>query len=139
MPNNIRGLGSVRKMLKDLRKTSDKAVQKGIVKTAKAIQVDAKNFAPKDTAALEQSIQLEEIPLGAKVGSNLWYAPFKEFGTGPFVLVPKGQEDYAFTFYVNGKGNTAPQPFLFPALFKNQDSLVPNIEEELAKALKQLK
>lgn len=40
-------------------------------------------------------------------------AAFHEWGTGPNTVVPEGLEGYARRYYVNGQGQTLPNPFFF--------------------------
>lgn len=136
----IKGLDSLTRQLKTLGLKGEQAAQKGIDKTAALIERDAKTNAPQKSGALAGSIFTETLRLGAKVGTDKWYAPYKEFGTRLGGLsIPPGQEDYAFTFIGDQPGHTPPAPFLFPALFKNQEKLVPFIEEELEKVLSEIK
>ena len=55
-------------------------------KAAIAVQSGAKERAPVDTGRLRSSLTFEvdsrPLPLWAKVGSNVSYAPFMEYGTG---------------------------------------------------------
>ena len=56
-------------------------------------------------------------------GGGVDYAPYVEFGTGPFAKsylasMPKEIKSYAMTFFVNGQGRTEAQPFLIPAYLK---------------------
>lgn len=137
---NLKGAGDLRKLLKNLHKNGDKAVQKGIDRVADLIEIDAKANVPVRSGKLKASIKKESIELGAKVGTDEWAAPYTEFGTrGGGLVIPKGQEEYAMTFIGSVPGKSQPQPFLFPALFKNQDKIIPFIEEELEKALKDVK
>lgn len=85
----------------------------------------AKGFAPvgdgPDAGRLRAGIRAvtgegtDTEPTG-RVVVDVPYAPYPEFGTGPFVSVPTGLEEYAREFYVNGKGTSKPQPYLFPAI-----------------------
>lgn len=132
----IKGMGSITKMLKELRKNAEDAKQKGILKTAKLIEADAKAHVPKKQGILEGSIAIEQKPDVTYVFAGARYAPYQEFGTGPLTEAPKGYEAYAAEFKITGEGNTPAKPFLFPAFFKYQDTVVPHIEEELNKILK---
>lgn len=126
-------MDSVKKLLRDLRRQTEEAKQRGILKTAKLIEADAKSLVPRNLGALAGSIGIEQKPDVTYVFADKPYAAYQEFGTGALVQVPSGYEAYAKEFFVNGKGKTHAQPFLFPALFKNQESLLPNVEEEIQK------
>lgn len=56
--------------------------------------------------------------LEGEVGYRSRYAAYVEFGTGAKVRIPQGLEEYAMTFFVNGKGRLPANPFLFPAFFR---------------------
>lgn len=131
----IKGLAGVMREIKNLEKNANKATNRGLAKVARMIQSDAKAKVPVDQGVLKNSINIELLPeeIKAKIYASAKYAPYQEFGAGPFTEVPAGYEDYAMEFFVNGKGTTRPQPFLFPAAFKNIDKLVPLVEEELNK------
>lgn len=130
---SIKGMNQVKRLLKDLRKNSQEATQRGILKTAKLIEADAKAHVPRSMGLLEASIGVEQTPSTTYVFASARHAPYQEFGTGALTEAPKGFESYAKEFFVNGKGITPAQPFLFPALFKYQDTILPNVEEELRK------
>lgn len=137
---NLKGVDNLKKLLKKFRKDSDKVVQKALEHVADLIVLDAKTNVPVRQGKLKESIKKESIELGVKIGTDVWSAPYQEFGTrGGGLSIPKGQEEYAMTFIGEVPGNTPPRPFLFPALFKNQDKIIPFIEEELEKALKDIK
>lgn len=59
-----------------------------------AVENRAKEKAPVDTGRLRSSLAHEidgaAVPLWAKVGTNVTYAPFMEFGTGAFAEGPGG-------------------------------------------------
>lgn len=129
----IKGINTVKKLLKELRKNGQEAANRGILKSAKLIESDAKSNVPVDKGLLQSSIGLEQKSNTTYVFAGAKYAPYQEFGTGALTQAPKGYEAYAKEFFVNGKGITRPQPFLFPAFFKHQSTIIPNIEEEMQK------
>lgn len=131
----IKGMGQVQKMLKDLRKNTEAATQRGILKTAKLIEADAKAHVPKKQGILEGSIGIEQTPETTYIFAGARYAPYQEFGTGPLTEAPKGYEAYASEFKITGEGHTPPKPFLFPAFFKHQEKVIPFVEEEIQKVL----
>lgn len=134
----IKGMEQLLRDLKKMEQNVSKATQKGILKTARLIEADAKAKVPVDKGALQASIGVEQTPTVTYIFADKPYAAFQEFGTGPLVEIPKGYEAYAKEFFISGKGTTSAQPFLFPALFKNQETLVPNIEEEIQKVLSKI-
>lgn len=134
----INGIKELTKQLNALDSGSKKAINKGIQKTARLILSSALAKIKVEKALLKSSMGIELMPdaMKAKVFASALHAAYVEFGTGAFVQVPVGLEAYAMEFFVNGKGVNRPYPFLFPALFENQDKLVPLIEAELILLLK---
>lgn len=61
---------------------------------AKAVESRAARFAPRRTGALAASIKIIKVEHGAQVtyeiGSDLHYAKYQEFGTGPIHARPGG-------------------------------------------------
>lgn len=88
-----------------------------------------------DNGSLVQltTAQFDPAQLTGRVTAGSKYAAYVEFGTGGFVDVPEGVEDYAMTFYVNGKGTMRPSPFLFPAFFTESKKMLEQIRKELVK------
>lgn len=133
---SIKGMASLVTQLKNIRKDTEAAARRGILKTAKLIEADAKAKVPKDKGLLEASIGIEQKENTTFIFAGAKYAPYQEFGTGPLTEAPKGYEAYAKEFIVTGKGHTPPRPFLFPAFFKYQGTVMTNVEEEIDKILK---
>jgi len=83
------------------------------------IETNAKMDCPVHMGVLRASIHTEKVTeedaIGFKIGSYLPYAPYVEFGTGTFVSVPAGYEDFALQF--KGKKEVVgmnAQPYLLP-------------------------
>ena len=99
------------------------------------IQRKAKRRTPVDTGRLRASIHVKHFNngLASEVGSDVEYAPYVEFGTGGFVEVPQGAQDYANQF--RGKHPANPgqhaQPYLYPAWEDEK----PDFEAKLAAIL----
>lgn len=133
----IKGLKAVKGLLKSYKTKVDKAVNRGIIKTAHDIKDDARSAAPEDMGKLKRSIDVEVRDKSAVVYADpavAPYAPYVEFGTGGFALAPAPEYvKYMAEFIVNREGTTRPQPFLFPAFFKHKENLVQNVEEEIKK------
>src|SRR5512138_302462 len=82
-----------------------------VMKTAAAIEADAKDEAPVDTGALRNSIHTEkEDELTAVVSDGVEYGIYQELGTRKM----------------------AAQPFLIPAVERNVDTLIDNIRSAFA-------
>ena len=108
------------------------------------MQTTAKQKAPVNKAEnvtggdLRQSIQIaENTPYSYTVFTNLFYAPFVEFGTGGNVDIPKGWEEIAAQFKGKGirKVNISAQPYMYPA-FKEQ---TPKYIKDITTAYRDLK
>jgi len=138
MKIKVTGLKELKRELNSIEAKSKAAINKGLQQTARLILADALNRVPVDKGLLKNSMGVEsnDEKMTATVYAAALYAAYQEFGSGQFTEVPKGFEDYAREFYVDGTGRTRPQPFMFPALFANQEKLVPLIEAELVKILK---
>lgn len=129
---NVRGLNDVIKEISELRDTQQ-VVEKELQVIANAILQGALTRIPTDNGNLKASAYVTAIEGGWTVGFSASYAPYQEFGTGPYVEVPIGFEDFAMEFYVNGKGHTPAQPFLLPAFFEERDKAVVTLEEAIRK------
>ena len=75
--------------------------------------------------------------LAYNIGTDVYYAPYVEFGTGKFVEIPEGAEEQAAQ--AKGAGirevNLPARPFLFPAAETER----PLLEKEIAEILKKVK
>lgn len=109
--------------------------------SGKLIEDSAKALCPVDTGNLRGSIthsDPERTSFGAevKIGTNVEYAPYIEFGTGEFAENGLGRK--GGWFYVDDSGNkhftfgNKPQPFLRPALYEN----IKNLDRILKDAFK---
>ena len=129
----------IRKGLKQIKnwevKKKGQAVQ-AVASSALAIQREAKRAAPVDTGRLRAGIVPEFSPSGltAKIFvRNVVYAPYREFGTGSKVEIPKGYEAFAAQF--KGKGvrqvDSKAQPHLIPAFENEQPKFIKKIKKIL--------
>ncbi len=143
------------------------ALAAGVSKAAMLVQGSAKNKAPVDSGALRQSIRADKAKIQgenvtATVSTNLEYAPYVEFGTGP-----KGQANHSgispevsvsyrstpwyvhedqidvgpYHFQKMGEfykmyGQPA-QPFLYPALKDNHDRISNNISKYVSRKIRE--
>lgn len=111
----IRNARAVRRALDDLAGQGKAAAKATLLDWSKGTQKDAREFAPKDTGALERSItaRTNAGTLTASVRTNLHYAQFVEFGTSSMKA----------------------QPFMYPAVGPNNRKvkgwLTAHIREEL--------
>lgn len=100
---------------------------------AKAVSALQSGTTDNGTLVQLTNAQFDRPQMTGKVEAGSKYAAYVEFGTGGFVDVPEGVEDYAMTFYVNGKGTMRPSPFLFPAFFAETKKMLEQIRKELVK------
>lgn len=140
----IQGIDRLTKKLSQLGGNVEKAVGKGLLKGGKAVQSSAKLLCPVDSGALRNSIAAErESALEVRVGTNLEYAAYVEFGTGK-----KGDPTVPHTTkeqwrYQDDKGNwyttsgQFPQPFLGPALKECKDQVKKEVVASVEKAIRE--
>lgn len=138
MKFKLNGLKQVQSSIRKLERGSKRAINKGIQQTARNILKAALSRVPENQGLLKGSLGMEQNTeeMNAKVYADILYAAYVEFGTGGFVEVPKGMEDYAMEFFVSGDGITRPQPFLMNSFADNKEKLLPLIEAELVKLLR---
>ena len=120
-------------------KDFEKAVTQEVHKSALNIESGAKqNITTQggDTGRLRSSIvsELDLSKPSANVHTNVFYAPYVEFGTGRFAasyLASKTDEikRYAMTFFKNGKGRSITRPFLFPAMDAEGPKLIKRLRD----------
>lgn len=110
-------------------------LQKTITASLLNIEAQAKSNCPVDLGSVKQSITAEAFTdeIGGRVVclENLDppLSAYLEFGTGAYVQIPPGLEEYAMTFYKNGKGHMKARPFLFPAFDAELDNLNQNLKD----------
>lgn len=79
----IRGGRDIGRKTRRITAELEQAAKAAVIDTALAIEGDAKRKAPVDTGRLRNSITHErsDDELSARVGTNVEYAPYQEFGT----------------------------------------------------------
>ena len=97
----IKGGANFRKKLQQLMQQYPDVLDMALDDTADAISLDAQRTVPVDTGRLRGSINVKREYLKKRIGTNLEYAAFVEFGT-PIGTGPHG----------------GPQPYLRPAMVK---------------------
>lgn len=101
------------------------------------IETAAKMDCPAPMGILRGSIRIETIKneedvYGYKIGSDLPYAPYVEFGTGAKVSVPSEYKEFALQF--KGQKEVAgmnAQPYLLPNFEMQVEQFKINIEKAL--------
>ena len=130
----IEGNQAFFRKIKNFGKDSEEIVKEELTVSLDQIYNQALRDAPADMGGgggIRGSAYKDQRGLDGEVGFKNQYAPYVEFGTGTEVQIPLGLEDYAMTFYVNGKGRLPARPFLFPAWFKEQREFMKRIKEAM--------
>lgn len=125
--------------LEGLLKGSKPAMRKGEKKIADRIVSQAKAAAP---GSLGDKIYAEQTTEETTIIGGDELSAYIEFGTGIFAeaytstLPPEIAQEAYDLFFVNGKGTTYQQSFFYPSIFRNQDKILPAVDEELQKLAK---
>lgn len=141
----VRGVDNLLRKLNQLGGNTQKALETGILQAAKKVQADAKRLAPvsENGVRLRDSIQasVEKVqgqPVGT-ISTNLYYAPYVEFGTGQ-----RGEESPAppkwdgdLSYRQDWAGMEA-QPFMFPAAAQNKEEVPKIVASALRKEIRKL-
>ncbi len=111
----IEGVKEVTARLEKINQTATNAVEQALLNSALMVERDAKIKVPVDTGRLRNSLTHATEGFGSqepavRVGTNVHYAKFVEFGTS----------------------KQSAQPYLYPALIENKSKIL----NELAKAMK---
>lgn len=123
----IKNLDRLLQKLDSLGGNSQKALKVGIHQATKLVQGDAKMLClATGRGHLRNSIQGEteerDGNIVGKVSTNVYYAPYVEFGTGQrgeaSPSPPKSDEDLN---YRQDWAGMAAQPYLYPALKQNEE------------------
>jgi phage gpG-like protein len=105
-----------------------------IAKGALDIEREAKELCPVDSGRLRSSITHEILADSAKVGTNVEYAPYVEFGTG------RANSYYPAEALPFKKSKIVPgmksKPYLFPAFRNNVDKINASIDSVIKRNFK---
>jgi len=98
----------------------------------KSIANQAKGNAPGDISASIKSDRLDILDY--ELGSNIPYAAYIEFGTGPYARdyvpsLPKEWQDIAERKIVNRQGRNDKQPYLYPAVNAGIPEMIKKMKE----------
>lgn len=163
MSANIKGLDSLLSKINQLGGSSDKALDKAIMKAGKLVEGDAKDLCTVDTGRLRNSIHTKlggssdaytykdnngnEFSGGlanlgqvhtAIVGTNVEYAAYVECGTGKRGEASPSPPKYPGARYREDWSGQEAQPFLWPALNQNKDNIQQLITDDLKKEIRML-
>lgn len=111
----IAGEKEVAKMLSAISKKTKEKIKKAIKRCGLKVEGDAKRICPVRTGLLRNSIHTSEVrkDYSVKVSTNVFYAPFVEFGTI--------------------RQNA--QPFMRPALYNNQKFCIDYLKSAINNAI----
>lgn len=145
--SNIEGLDALMKKLTALGGAATDGTERGMQFVVEQIQQEAQLLVPFDTGELRENIYKNVETKGQKcigtVGSNKWYAPYVEFGTGPRGEASRPEHAKSINYrqtgwtyhdgndFVYTKGQAA-KPFLYPALA----SVKPKVNEIIAEGFR---
>ena len=134
---HIKGIPELRKKLNNVDVIATRKTQFAVVSSSQQVVLKAQTIVPVNLGKLKQSIKAEykNNNLNGIISATESYAPYVEFGTGQYVKVPKGFEEMAMSFYVNGKGRLKPRPYLIPSWA----SELPIFRNKLKKIIKDMK
>jgi len=135
----------------DMRKLPEKLqreISRVLMAAGYIIEFDAKQFCPVNTGRLRASIHTEQIAFNkVEVGTNVFYAPYVEYGTLPHFPPVEPLKRWA---HLHGmpeeaawaiaqkiaKYGTEPQPFMRPAFMKNKKLVKKLIKNKIKEILK---
>lgn len=131
----LRGVQDAQRELANLQAKVKQAQRAGEKKVADKIAAEARVAAP---GSIPSKINVTQTENSTVIDGGDELAAYVEFGTGEYAAallstVPPEQVEEARKFFKNGKGRTPAQPFFFPAIYRNQEAIVPAVEEELKK------
>lgn len=139
----LEGLDNLISKLAGLGGNIESAVEKGLGRSAKKIQKNAKVLAPVDTGALRNSIKTSTSKqngiVNAKVYTNTEYAPYVEFGTGQRGMSSDIDRPNGVSYNSEWKGQVA-QPFMSPAYLhaKNSKEVATEIASTIQSEIRKL-
>lgn len=134
---SLLGAGPLEKRIKDYAKSIQDDVAAEIEDSAQNIRNKALRRVPANFATLKTGISATPVnKFEWEVDSNARYSAYVEFGTGVYAAnyvpsLPPEIQEYARTFYVNGKGTLPATPFLFNSFLEERVELIKRIKEIL--------
>lgn len=129
--------GAVMRML---QKAANINLTPAIEKACILVENAAKEKAPVASGELRNSITHMVSGTDGEVGTNLFYAPYVEYGTGIFSSQGNGRKDVPWV-YCDAAGNwhstcgRKPRPFLIPAFEENRGKIYQILEEYIREEL----
>lgn len=132
---SLEGFDDLEKEVKKFTKSVEKGGKRATEKSGLSLMGKSVVDAPIKTGDLRRSGYYKATlkGFGAEVGFTVPYAPYLEFGTGGYVNIPEGFEEFASQF--KGKGlrqvNITPRPFLIPNWIKESQVYLDNLNEAI--------
>lgn len=139
----IKGLESLIKKLNQLGENAQECMYRGIGKSMTVIEGDAKDLCPVDRGELRDSIhsdtKFENDEVKASCGTNKEYAPYVEYGTGQRGLAsPSPPKAPIGNGYREDWAGMDAQPYLYPALIQNKNTVQKLCARELKTEINRL-
>jgi len=139
----LKGANKLKVKLNKISKDSEKVVGDIVRVNANEIADEAKENAPRliktkgggfhPNGQINQSIATDRVSnLEYTVSVNSVMGAYAEFGTGAYISIPKGWEDIAWNYYVNGKGMIMPTPYFIPAFRAGKKRILKDINKYLS-------
>lgn len=127
-------------VMKMLQKAANINITPALEKACIVVENAAKEKAPVASGELRNSITHSVSGDVGEVGTNLFYAPYVEYGTGIFSSQGNGRKDVPWV-YCDAAGNwhstsgRKPRPFLIPAFEENKGRIYQILEEYIREEL----
>ena len=124
---------NVDKLVAKLDNLSKVQLEQALNKACLIVENEAKKLCPVDTGQLRSSITHEVAEKEGRVGTNVEYAPYVEYGTGLFAENGNGRQTP--WRYQDDEGNwhttkgQHPQPFMRPALSENKQNILRTVKK----------
>ena len=138
----IRGLDSLIRKLNKLGGNADECMYKGIGKGMTVIEGDAKDLCPVDTGGLRNSIHSDTKREGGVIkgtcGTNSSYSAYVEYGTGQKGSASPSPPKGPGASYREDWSGMSAQPYLYPSLIQNKETVKDLCTEELNEAIRKL-
>lgn len=132
---------NVDKLVSKLENIEGLDLEQALTKACLIVENEAKKLCPVESGQLRSSITHEVADTEGRVGTNVEYAPYVEYGTGIFSSKGNGRQER--WSYQDAEGNwhstigQHPQPFLHPALSRNRKQVLQTIKDEASKEIKE--
>lgn len=119
--------------LKDVVESKRQAFKDVVADSAMRIEQNAKGNCPVDTGRLRSDIKIRftKEGLAAYIGTDVFYAPFVEFGTGRRGAASNVQVPPEVTYVYGPRPGQPARPFLFPALEAERPTFEQNTKNVL--------